>query len=105
MSNSIKNFYYENIKITVTLPGVYYIMSDSNIDTYAYIYYDGRFDPNNSSANVLLENDDNGGNGQFSVVPNFSSPAIINVVVTTYNADTTGAFFSCGNGPILSDHY
>ena len=59
-------YYYEAVLLNVTASGLYTISSQSNMDTYGYVY-SPTFDPRYMGFNVIGEDDQNGGNDQFSI--------------------------------------
>jgi hypothetical protein len=86
------NFYYESIQVKVIETGYYTFVSYSMMDTYAYIYKD-KFDPLNPIENLLHTNDDGGGsNLQFRLDIRLFVDMTYVLVVTTYDATTTGEF-------------
>lgn len=92
-------FFYQPIRITVPLAGVYTIRSSSNvIDAYGYLYQ-GSFNLGNLSENLLMEDDDSDGSGQFRIV--FSGqPGITYVLVfTTFSSNVQGPFTVTVTGP------
>ncbi|CAF3746296.1 unnamed protein product [Adineta steineri] len=91
-------FYYEAIKINVSVAGNYTIVSSSSIDTYGFLF-NNSFDPLNPIRNLLLYDDDSGGNQQFELTY-FLQPLVNYVVVTsTYIQYQTGTFSLIATGP------
>jgi hypothetical protein len=91
-------FYYKPINVSVALSGLYDIKSDSDIDTYGYIY-EGSFNHLYPSENVLLSDDDTGGNNQFKLIIYLQPITTYILVVTTYKDNVTGAFSILTYGP------
>ena len=90
--------YYEVIPLTISINGNYKITSNSTFDTYGLIYRDN-FNPNALSVNLIMENNDDGGNNQFlwNIYLQVSIQYLI--VVTTSTNRTTGSFTISINGP------
>ncbi|CAF1338358.1 unnamed protein product [Adineta steineri] len=95
-SNS--NFYYEAIKINVSVAGTYTIACSSSIDTYGFLF-NTTFDPTHPTENLLLYDDDGAGNQQFKLVY-FLQPSInYTVIATTYAPFISGSFSLIVTGP------
>ncbi|CAF3733935.1 unnamed protein product [Adineta steineri] len=84
-------YYYEAIQINVATDGFYMITSNSNIDTYGYIY-NNSFNPFNPSVNLISEDDDGCSFRRFRLEVNLLVNVAYILVVTTSDADVTGAF-------------
>ncbi|CAF0790659.1 unnamed protein product [Adineta steineri] len=99
--SSSQYYYYSAILIYFNTTGYYTISSQSNIDTYGYIYFNG-FNTSVPSLNMILDNDQNGGNNQFSLDFHTNIIGTFILVVTTYSPNVLGAFsvISYGPGPI-----
>jgi hypothetical protein len=78
-----ENFYYETFEVKVPEIRSYTIQSSSNIDTYGYIY-ENRFNPFNTTENLLASDDNGGGTGgQFKFeIPLYVGTTYILVVTT-----------------------
>ncbi len=96
--NSTSNYFYESIELNVNTTGNYRFVSQSNIDTYGYIYR-GNFYPSYPSMNILEEDDQNGGINQFQITVELRSESKYTLVVTTYIEDITGPFSILAYGP------
>ncbi|CAF4065660.1 unnamed protein product, partial [Rotaria sp. Silwood1] len=51
------------------------------------------------SSNLLVQDDESGGNSQFQFAVNLEAGATYILVVTTYSPSVTGAFSICVTGP------
>ncbi|CAF4231471.1 unnamed protein product [Rotaria socialis] len=92
------SYYYEAIRVRVSNYGIFSLTSKSNIDTYGYLYIN-TFDPASPSSNLLLENDDGGGSGQFGLTYSLLIDSIYVLVATTYYPNVTGLFSVSAPGP------
>jgi hypothetical protein len=84
--------------LNVNTTGNYRFVSQSNIDTYGYIYQ-GNFYPSNPSMNIYEEDNQSGGNNQFEIIADLRSESKYILVVTTYIEDITGPFSIVAYGP------
>ncbi|CAF1224479.1 unnamed protein product [Adineta steineri] len=91
-------YYYESIEVHVNKTGIYRFISDSNLDTYGYIYIND-FDPSNPSENILSQNDDAGGHGQFKLIKFLRAWNTYILVVTTYSPNRKGRVIIIASGP------
>jgi hypothetical protein len=92
------NKYYEAIQIMVYTTGYYTLNSVENIDGMGYLYR-SYFDPLNPSYNLLAEDDQNGGNNQFSIQAYLQAGLSYTLVFTTYQQNITGLFSIVASGP------
>jgi hypothetical protein len=69
------------------------------MDTYGYIY-ENSFDPTSPFVNLIKSNDDNNRAGQFKLNIDLQTGTEYILVVTTYNANVTGAFTIYTNAKI-----
>ncbi|UJR06811.1 hypothetical protein I4U23_011098 [Adineta vaga] len=90
-------YYYQAIKINISINGLYNIASNSNMDTYGYLY-NGTFDSLFPSQNLILQNDDGAANNQFGFGYFLQFTGTYIVVVTTYYKNITGPFLLIVNG-------
>ncbi|CAF3987550.1 unnamed protein product, partial [Rotaria sordida] len=90
--------FYEAIQINVNTTGSYTLTSNSPVDTIGYLYRND-FDPSNISINLLLANDDGGGNGQFEIQYSLEQNTTYILVVTTSDCPMTGQFLITASGP------
>ena len=67
------------------------LKSESSIDTYGYLYR-YNFDPTSPYSNLLVSDDDSGGDGQCQMYQYLNIGELYYVVVTTKDADVTGTF-------------
>ncbi|CAF1054190.1 unnamed protein product [Adineta steineri] len=98
---SIGSIYYcQAFAVNISTTGIYAIFSDSTMDTIGYIY-NSTFNPAGPNQNLLLSNDDSGGNDQFMFSTTFQVMMKYILVVTTYISVTTGKFSLYGLGGSL----
>ncbi|CAF1309186.1 unnamed protein product [Adineta ricciae] len=91
-------FFYEVIQLRVTMTGVYIILSNSAINMEGYLY-NNTFNWSFPYANLLAEDNDAAGDGQFMLSVMLSSIKNYTLVVSTYWAWTTGEFSITIYGP------
>ena len=92
-------YYYEAIEIRVNTTGTYTFSTSSNIaDTYGYLYQ-GNFYPTYPQYNIVTQDDDGSGKGQFQLTATLRSDLVYILVFTTYNKLTTGSFEISASGP------
>jgi hypothetical protein len=92
-------YYYEAIRVTVPVSGYYRFKSNSTVDTFGYLYIDS-FLPMSPSMNLLAQNDDAGGNGQFQFTVNLQSNTRYILVVTTFGTNVIGTFDVIASGQV-----
>ena len=93
--------YFQAIQITVPTAGAYTLRSISSLDTRGYFYRDS-FDPSNSTANLITDDDDSGGQLQFLIRVDLQPGNTYILVVTTHRANVTGNFTVNVAGPALA---
>ncbi|CAF4236907.1 unnamed protein product, partial [Adineta steineri] len=86
-----RNFYYESIQVKVIESGYYTLRSRGDIDGYGSIYKN-KFNPLESSENLLKTDDDSGFDSQFKLDIYLAIDTIYVLVVTTYESKETGEF-------------
>ena len=91
-------FRYQPVRLDVGEAGVYTILSNSTMDMHGYIYED-TFDPLFPYVNLLLEDADAAGNGQFKFTIALRRSLKYIIVVTTQQAAKTGKFSLIVYGP------
>lgn len=115
-------YYYEAIQINVNTTGTYRFTSQSNgsesymdttrtypsnnqsynsqgnIDTFSLIYQHS-FNPSKPVMNLLQNDDDSAGNGQFSLTVYLQPDTTYVLVFTTYREGTIGSFVIVASGP------
>jgi hypothetical protein len=81
---NLENFYYGAFEVKVPEIRYYTIQSSSNIDTYGFIY-ENKFDPLNTTENLLASDDNGGGSGgQFKFdIPLYVDTTYVLVVTTS----------------------
>lgn len=70
------------------------------MDTYGYLYHD-TFNSSNVKQNMIVSDDDNGGNHQFMLMSSLKTSTKYVLVVTTYVINIVGSFKITANGPGL----
>jgi hypothetical protein len=95
---SSSGHYYEAIQIIADTTGTYIITSSSGIDTHGFLY-NGTFSASNPSTNLILRDDDSGGNGQFKLTAVLQAGVPYTVVISTHSAGSTGIFSVIATGP------
>ncbi|CAF2105908.1 unnamed protein product [Rotaria magnacalcarata] len=94
------NYYYEQIEATVSIAGFYTFKCTSVLDTFATIYggsYNASSNPPQTP--ILVVDDENNDNWEFSFSITFGNPGTITVLVTTYSPGVTGAYTIDASGP------
>ncbi len=89
--SSNSNYYYELYEINVPFNGYYKFTSNSSIDTYGYLYLQS-FLPNSPSLNLIISDDDTGGNRQFQFEVYLRSDITYILVLTTYGTSIMGNY-------------
>ena len=85
------SYYYDTFELTVPIAGSYIITSSSGIDTYGYLY-NGNFNPTSPALNLLVYDDDSGGDRQFRFTVSLRPSATYILVATTYSGNVTGPY-------------
>lgn len=65
--------------------------TSSGFDTFG-VLYNSTFNPTDAGQNVLVTDDQNGGDGQFALIANLHPSVKYTVVVTTYFPYSVGEF-------------
>ena len=91
-------YYYQALRVEISITGRYSFTSVSSIDTYGYLY-NALFDPSDSSQNFIASDDDNAGGFQFLLTEYLSSTSTYVLLVTTFSPRTTGSFSIRVSGP------
>ena len=94
----IPKCYFETLLMNVVKTGSYVIWSESNINTYGYIY-ENHFDPLKPSANLLAEHNGTCSNEQFKFIIDLDNDTQYVLVVTTYYPYKMGSFSVIISGP------
>ncbi|CAF1338360.1 unnamed protein product [Adineta steineri] len=94
---SIPDTYFQAIQLNVSMSGNYTFLSNSSMDTYGFLYYN-TFDPNNSTANQITYDDDDGGAHQFKFTAYLQTLTRYILVATTYATNTIGPFTITATG-------
>ncbi|UJR19005.1 hypothetical protein I4U23_022135 [Adineta vaga] len=85
------NYYYQAIRISVSMSSVYTISCNSTFDTIGYLY-NNTFNVIYPSANLIIADDESGGNSQFMFIIMLNSLLNYTLVVTTYEQNIIGSF-------------
>jgi hypothetical protein len=91
------DYYYEAILMNVSKASDFTIMSQSNINTYGYLY-ENSFDPFDTPLNLLMEDDNSGSNEQFKLTTFLRPSTIYVLVVTTFSPHVMGKFSIIASG-------
>jgi hypothetical protein len=93
-----KQFYYHAFEVSVSIKGTYMFTSKSSINTYGYIY-DDKFDLDDLNLNLISQDDDSDGNGQFKMITSLESGHRYILVATTNSPEVMGEFSITSFGP------
>ncbi|CAF1488554.1 unnamed protein product, partial [Adineta steineri] len=85
------NYYYQTFQINVHAADTYTLWSESNIDTYGYIYKND-FDPLQPFGNLLFQHSGYCNQGQLKFIVDLQANMQYILVVTTYFPNATGNF-------------
>jgi hypothetical protein len=98
--------YYEALEISVAKQGQHVLWSESNIDTYGYIYKND-FNPLKPFRNLLLEHDGGCNGRQFKLVINLEINIRYVLIVTTDRPNITGNFsiYISGQSNVTVNHF
>jgi hypothetical protein len=91
------SFSYQAFFLRPSSRGEFLVRSASTTDTYGCLYL-SNFNPASPSLNLMMCDDDAGGNGQFSLYSVMDPSATYILIATTYRADTTGSFSIVASG-------
>ncbi len=94
----IAKCYYETLQFNINRTASYILWSESNMNTYGYIYKND-FNPLKPSENLLLEHDGSCNQEQFKLIINLEINTRYILVVTTYRPKTMGRFSVFVSGP------
>ncbi len=92
------NYYYEAIEINVAENGYYTLVSDSNMNTFGYLYQTN-FNPFNPFVNRIKIDYGGGCNAQFKLIDYLEKERTYILVVTTSDPNVTGSFTIIALGP------
>jgi len=94
------NYYYEATQIIVDRTGTYNLtsVSGNNLDTLGYLY-NGTFYPHSPGTNLIMSDDDRGGNNQFLLTAFLEAGVPYTLVVSSHAAGATGPFSLVASGP------
>ncbi|CAF4876507.1 unnamed protein product [Rotaria socialis] len=91
-------FYFLAIKLKTSSSGIYTILCESGIDTYGCLYNES-FLPSSPNSKLIATDNDSGSKKNFKLIANLTTTESMILVVTTYNAEQTGAFKVIVYGP------
>jgi len=94
----IPKCYYETLEINVNRTASYVLWSESDFDTYGYIYKND-FDSLKPSENLLVKHNGYCNGGQFKLFINLEIDTRYVLVVTTHRPKTIGNFSITISGP------
>jgi hypothetical protein len=94
------DYYYETILINVSKADDFTIISQSNINTYGYLYKNS-FDLSDTSLNLITEDDNSGNNEQFKLTGFLQPSTMYVLVVTTFSPHVMGKFSIIASGTSL----
>ncbi|CAF4084707.1 unnamed protein product, partial [Adineta steineri] len=99
-SSSTSLFYYEAVQISVSMTGIYTIVSTSNMDSKGYIY-GNNFNASFPDENLLFVDDNMAGHEQFMLTVILDAMINYILIVTTYSKSVIGTFSIIGLGSDL----
>ncbi len=82
-------YYYQAIRIENYTNGIYAFISNSSMNTYAYLY-NNSFDPSSPSQNLITPYYESNSDGLFPITYSLQSYQTYILVVATHAADSTG---------------
>lgn len=91
---------YMAFQCNVSVSGFYSIVSFSDLDTIGYMY-NGSFNPLKPSQNLVLSDDNSGGNRQFKLKASLPANYTLVLVASTYYWGAIGSMVISGSGPSL----
>ena len=91
-------YHYTAFQLSVFTNGTYVLWSESNINTYGYIYKND-FNSRKPSENLLLQHDGYCNDGQFKFIIDLEIDTRYVLVVTTHRPQITGNFSIFMSGP------
>ncbi|CAF4426234.1 unnamed protein product [Rotaria socialis] len=91
-------FNFLAIKLKTSSSGIYTIVCESGIDTYGCLHNES-FLSNNPNSKLIATDDDSGSKRNCKLIANLTTAESMILVVTTYNAEQTGAFKVIVYGP------
>ena len=92
-------FFYQTIRITAPITGVYTIRSSGTaLDIYGYLYQSS-FNPSSVLDNYLTQDDDSDGSLQFRIVWSIQPGITYVLVVTTHGQNVHAPFIITVSGP------
>jgi hypothetical protein len=94
----LPNYFYEALAFNVSITGNYTFWSNSEINTYGYLYCDD-FNPFQPLVNRLTEDDSRCGKGQFHIAHHLLRNMKYVLVVTTHGVNAAGRFWIISAGP------
>ncbi len=92
-------FYYQALEVHVSTTGTYTFQSSSSIgDTFGYLYQ-GNFYTSYPQYNIVRQDDDGAGGGQFQLIADLRPDLTYILVFTSFNVIQTGSFDIAASGP------
>jgi len=96
--DQLDDYYYQAMELNVFISGYYSIVSNSNMDTYGYIY-NTAFSPTYPNVDLITSDDNCGGNNQFKLGLYLQIMTRYILIITTSGKNTTGSFTIIATGP------
>lgn len=97
-NNTNSTYFYDTFKIVVPTTGFYGIGTNSNFDTYGYLY-SVTFVPDAPLEFLAASDDDSGGNGQFQIKAYLERYFTYTLVATTFDEQKVGSYVVIVSGP------
>ena len=92
------DFFYDRFLFNTETSGTYLIRTDGSLNTYGYLYTP-TFDKNSPSDNLIAENDDSAGGGQFRISSELVAGQTFEVIVTAVSSLSLGSYTLLILGP------
>ena len=97
-ANNASDYFFQAFTLTVYQTGLYSVSSSSAIDTYGYLYQ-WNFSPFQPALNLVNQDDDSAGNGQFQMTHWLQAGVSYVLVATTFAPGVTGSITVSTLGP------
>ena len=93
-------YFYQSIRLTASVTGLYVIRSSGTADVYGYLYQSS-FNMLRPFENLLAEDDETGESWQFRIAASIQASNTYILVFTTYAPNTQATFAVTVTGPAL----
>ena len=97
-ANNSSEFFFQAFELVVNQTGFYNLTSISNFDTFGYLY-ESNFYPSDPSINMINQDDDGAGNGQFRLTYVLQAGVRYILVATSFTSGAIGPFTVSAAGP------